>query len=155
MKIITTGQTRSDAKRKYEVMVSDEDFDFLSQFNWQADPTFMIKAHGVGLMTRLIMQAPPDREVDHIDGNRLNNQRNNLRLATSAENKCNRGPRKDCKSGFKGVSWHGQRKKWTARIKANGSYHHLGLFQDIKEAVLAYNDAARKYHGEFAFINRL
>ena len=67
-------------------------------------------------MHRMIMKPPRNREIDHIDGNRLNNQRNNLRLATSSQNKANRCPRKDNRSGYKGVSWHAQRQCWTARI---------------------------------------
>lgn len=157
MQIIRTGQTRSDAKRHLDVMIDDRDLFLVSQYNWQADKDNVIKAHGKDghvLLSRLIMSAPKDMEVDHIDGNRLNNQRSNLRLATSAQNKCNRGPRKDCKSGYKGVSWHSQNHVWTARIKAGTKYLHLGCFKDILDAVRAYNEAALKYHGEFAYVNK-
>lgn len=160
MKFIETGRTRSDAIRKFKVMVDDEDFDYLNQFYWQVDKTDSVGTHANGerprtLMHRLIMKAPADREVDHIDGNRLNNQRSNLRICNSSQNKCNRGPRKDCKSGYKGVSWHGQRQKWTVRIQPPNSkkYLSLGLYTDIKEAAKAYNKAAKKYHGEYVFIN--
>ncbi len=156
MKLIETGKTRSDVKRIGFVMVDDSDFELLSQQNWQLGADGYPRSHGeVKLMSRFIMNAPRHLEVDHIDGNPLNNQRANLRLATSSQNKCNRGARKDCKSGYKGVSWHSQRNKWTARIKAGTKYLHLGLFEDIKDAVSAYNNAAQKYHGEFAFINKL
>ena len=101
------------------------------------------------------MKAPANLEVDHIDGNHLNNQKSNLRLATSSQNKMNRGPRKDNKSGYKGVSWHKQRNQWTARIMANGKYQHLGLFGNILDAVKTYNEAAIKYFGEFAWINKI
>lgn len=156
MKLIQTGKKRSDAQRKIFVQVDNADFDFLSQFHWQVDSTNNIKAHGIGLMARLIMQAPKNLEVDHIDGNRLNNQRSNLRLATSSQNKCNRGPRKDNKSGFKGVSLHKQTKKWSARIKTPyGKYLSLGLYHNKFDAAKAYNKAAMRYHGEFAFINKI
>ena len=137
-------------------MVDDEDYNYLSQFNWQVDKHNVVRFHnknGSSLIHRLIMKPPDDMEIDHIDGNRLNNQKSNLRLANSSQNKCNRGARKDNKSGYKGVSWHKQRNKWTARIKHDGKYLHLGLHEDIKEAVLAYNNASKKYHKEFAFIN--
>lgn len=158
MKIITTGKTRSDAKRKLDILVDDEDFEFLNQFYWQVDKYNCVKRHTNTkhyLIHRLILDAPDNMEVDHIDGNRLNNQKSNLRLANSSQNKCNRGPRKDCRSGFKGVSWNKQREKWTARIKIGGTYKHLGLFSDIKEAIKSYNDSAIQYHKEFAFINKL
>lgn len=159
MKIIKTGQKRSDAKRKVSVMVDDCDFGFLSQFNWQVDKFGCVKTHGNKtqkriLIHRLLLKAPDSLEVDHIDGNRLNNQRSNLRLATSSQNKCNRGARKDCESGLKGVSWHSQREKWIARIKSPyGKYLHLGLFSDKLEAARAYDKASREQHGEFAFVN--
>jgi len=161
MKFIETGRTRSDAQRKVLVMVDDCDYEFLNQYYWQVDKTNAVATHKNGdknrtLIHRLIMAAPSHLEIDHIDGNRLNNQRSNLRLCNSSQNKCNRGPRKDNKSGYKGVSWHKQRNKWTVRIKSPyGKYLSLGLYHNIKEAALAYNKAAIKYHGEFAFINKL
>lgn len=159
MQIIKTGQTRSDAIRKFGVMVSDCDYEGLMEHNWQAmkDGNIYTRIDGrIALMHRLIMNAPESLEVDHADGNRLNNQRTNLRLATSSQNKCNRGPRKDNKSGFKGVSWHSQRECWTARIKQpHGKYLFLGLYDNKEQAALAYNLAAMELHKEFAFINRV
>lgn len=156
MKYIETGRTRSDAKRKMLIMVDDNDYDCLNQFYWQVDKYGVVVSHSVGLMSRFILRASRNLEVDHIDGNRLNNQRSNLRLCNSSQNKCNRGPRKDNTSGYKGVSWHKQRNKWTARIRIPyGKYISLGLFDDIKDAVTSYNEAAKKYHKEFAFINKL
>lgn len=159
MQIILTGQTRSDAKRKYTVFVSDCDHQMLTKHNWQGmkDGNVYTRINGkITLIHRMIMNAPKNLEVDHIDGNRLNNQRENLRLCNSSQNKCNRGARKDNKSGFKGVSWHSQRNKWTARIKTPyGKYISLGLYDDKIDAAKAYNQAAREHHGVFAFINQV
>ena len=161
MKFIKTGISRSDAKNHYQVMVDDKDFDWLNQFNWHADKYGSVaswlgnKKNKRILMHRFILKAPANMEVDHIDRNRLNNQRSNLRLATSSQNKCNRGARKDNTSGYKGVSWHKQRNKWTARIKAGDIYKSLGLFETKKDAAIAYNQAAIIYQGEFAFLNTL
>lgn len=159
MQIIRTGQTRSDAIRQYDVLVDDCDLALVSQHRWHAGKDLTVKAHmGDGshiLIHRLILNAPKGLEVDHINGNRLDNRRSNLRLATSSQNKCNRGARKDNTSGYKGVSWHSQRNKWNARIKAGAKYLHLGLFENIKDAARAYNEASRKFHGEFAYINKL
>ena len=161
MKYIQTGRTRSDAKRKVNVLVDDSDYAYLSQFNWQVDKFDTVQRHtkfsngvkGHILIHRDILKPNKNQEVDHIDGNRLNNQRSNLRFATSSQNKINRGARKDNQSGYKGVSWHKQRDKWTARIMANGKYQHLGLFENILDAVTAYNEAALKYQGSFAWTN--
>ncbi len=159
MKYLETGRTRSDAKRKWQVMVDDEDYEWLRQYEWQVDRHNSVKTHAPGmkgkLIHRLILNAPEHLEVDHIDGNRLNNQRSNLRLATSSQNKMNRGPRKDNTSGYKGVSWHSQRLKWTARVKAGQKYIHLGLFDSKEAAALAYNSAARQLHGEYAWLNNI
>jgi len=160
MKYITTGQYRSDAKRKWEVMVDDEDYEYLSQYNWHVSKDKCVASWLGGhnkrvLLHRFIMKPPDDMEIDHIDGNRLNNQKSNLRLATSSQNKCNRGPRKDNKSGFKGVSWHKQREKWTARIKSGEVYKHLGLFESKEEAAKTYNNAAIRFQGQFAYLNKI
>lgn len=149
--IIKTAQKRSDFKRQVDVLVSDCDHEWLSEFFWQAQEGGSVVGFVNGrriLMHRLIMNAPETMEVDHVNGNRLDNRRENLRLCTSAENKRNRGPRKDNKSGYKGVSWHKQNKKWTVRIKTPyGKYLSLGLYDDKKEAALAYNKAAVEHHG--------
>ena len=162
MKYIETGQTRSDVKRKWLVMVDDEDFDFLNQIHWQVDAFKCVGCHTKKdgkksniLMHRMIMKPPKGVEIDHIDGNRLNNQKSNLRFATSSQNKINRGARKDNKSGYKGVSWHKQRNCWAVRLMINGKYQHLGLFQDKHKAAQVYNDNASKYYGSYAWLNKI
>jgi len=92
---------------------------------------------------------PVGLEVDHIDGDRTNNAWHNLRLATSANNGHNRGRQSNNKSGFKGVSLHVQG-RWVARIKANGTHQHIGLYDTPEEAHAAYLAAAERLHGEFA-----
>jgi hypothetical protein len=97
----------------------------------------------------------PKIEVDHKDGNGLNNRRENLRLATHAQNMSSTGMRKGNTSGYKGVSWHKKAHKWAARIQVNSKGLHLGLFFTIEEAALAYDAAALLYHGEFAGTNAM
>lgn len=159
MKHIKTGQTRSDAKRKWLVMVDDDDYEVLSKFNWQVDKYGTVYSHktdkGRILIHRYITNCPKDLEVDHIDGNRLNNQKSNLRLVSSSQNKMNRGARKDCKSGYKGVSWNTKNNNWNARIKTPTTYKHLGVFTTKEEAAEAYNKAAKFYFGEYAWLNKL
>lgn len=102
-------------------------------------------------MHRIILNPPRGMFSDHIDGNPLNNQRENLRICNHNQNNFNVGIRKDNKSGFKGVRFRDNR--WTSRIRINNKEYHLGSFLNKIEAAIAYNEAAIKYHGEFARLN--
>ena len=82
----------------------------------------------------------------------------NLRLATSSQNNANRAKQKSCRgkpttSQFKGVSWFKRDKKWKATICVNKKYIHLGMYEDEKDAAIAYNKAALHYFGSFACLN--
>jgi hypothetical protein len=105
------------------------------------------------LMHRVIAGVESGQEVDHKDGNGLNNLESNLRSSTRVQNGRNRGPQRNNRSGFKGVSWHRQTRKWQVHIKANSKRIYLGLFTDKSDAAIAYDEAALKYHGEFARLN--
>ena len=89
-------------------------------------------------------------EVDHINGDKKDNSLNNLRSATSSQNKMNVHPRNGCSSQYKGVCWNVKRKKWESRIAFNGKTLHLGYFVDEIEAANRYTDASKLYHGEYA-----
>lgn len=96
--------------------------------------------------------------LDHIDGDKSNNGINNLREATRQKNGMNRKKQKShngkpTTSIYKGVSWHKKAKKWRARIRSKGELKHLGMFTSEIEAAKAYNKAATKYHGKFAYLN--
>lgn len=88
--------------------------------------------------------------VDHIDGDKLNNNRRNLRWATTHENGRNAKMRSDNTSGYKGVSYHKSNGKWRSRINDCGKNRHLGYFDTAEEAAAAYRAAAICLHGEFA-----
>lgn len=109
-------------------------------------------------MHRVILGAQRGQEVDHRDGDGLNNRRTNLRLATRAQNQRNKSATHTNRSGYKGVSlfttpgmW--ATGKWYARIKLNRQTIHLGYFATAEQAARAYDCAARLYHGEFARLN--
>ena len=144
-------------------MVGDDDFDLVNQYNWftyKSTNTYYaitnIYIDGIRKkikMHRFIMNPEPGKLVDHKDRNGLNNQRSNLRLATNNQNAFNRDVHKDSSNEYKGV--HLERKKFRARIKHKGKYLHLGNFNTAIEAAQAYNEAALKYHGEFAKLNSI
>lgn len=91
--------------------------------------------------------------IDHKDRDKLNNRKSNYRFCTNAENSRNIGILRSNTSGYKGVVWHKQGKKWAARIEVNKIRHSLGLFNNKLDAAKAYNVACLKYHGEFACLN--
>jgi hypothetical protein len=89
-------------------------------------------------------------EVDHANGDRLDNRLANLRPCSSSQNKCNSVMRSDNTSGYKGVTWSKKSKKWRARIYLSGREKNLGWFSTAHDAYEAYNNAAMSAYGEFA-----
>lgn len=92
----------------------------------------------------------PPEDIDHIDGNGLNNSIANLRLASRTQNMCNRTAFKNNKSGMKGVYLDRRSGKWRSEIKFNRVRHHLGRYETAEEAYSAYLKAAQRLHGQFA-----
>jgi hypothetical protein len=93
------------------------------------------------------------RHVDHVNHDKLDNRLSNLRLATNAQNQHNQVPRTGASSAFKGVVWHRRDKRWIARIHVQSKAIVLGRFTDEIAAALAYDAAARRHFGEFAYLN--
>lgn len=89
-------------------------------------------------------------DPDHVDRNGLNNTRDNLRQATSSQNKANQGLQSNNTSGVKGVSFHKGSGRWEARVKIKGKSHHLGMYDDLTEAGEAVKSAREHAFGEFA-----
>jgi hypothetical protein len=148
--------------------VAERNYPDLAQFNWcvTENPTsgklYAVRSIcdgsiiiGTEYMHRRIMHAPPWVEVDHKDGDGLNNVYWNLRLCTHSQNLSNRGKQQNNTSGYKGVSWYQRGQRWVAHIKAGkaGKNIHLGYFDDPVEAALAYDRAALQYHGAFSSLN--
>jgi len=140
-------------------IVYTADFAWLSQGNWHAnlcDKGFYVRRTTRQrriYMAAEILKCPDGILCDHVNRNTLDNRRVNLRRASPSENGSNRSQRSDNKSGFKGVSWSSERQKWVAQIAFGRVTIALGRFLDKTEAARAYDEAARKYHGQFAVLN--
>lgn len=134
-------------------LVDDIDYEWLSQYKWHLHnrgyvtcaPQRNIKLY----MHRMIMRPSEDNVVDHIDGNKLNNTRANLRICNHRDNSRNAHIRANGTSKYKGVYWSALRGYWVARINNT----HLGCFHDEVEAAKAYDRAARSSFGAFARLN--
>lgn len=95
----------------------------------------------------------PDQEIDHVNGDRVDNRLENIREASRAENARNRGVKEKVgQTGYKGVQPY-RNGRFVANIKANGRFIYLGIFNEARQAAAAYDAAARRYHGEFARTN--
>lgn len=137
-------------------LVDDENYEFLSQWKWYTGTKGYIqgKIDKIPvLMHRVVTGCKKGELVDHRDGDKRNNQKSNLRICSNRENLRNRGKTRANKSGYKGVHWDKKGKKWNAHIMVNYKSIYLGVYSDKKEAARAYNEAALKYHGEFAKLN--
>jgi len=149
--------------------VDNRDFALVSQYKWRStkggDPgkngTIYAIAHtsmvngkrNTVSMHRLILNAPKGVQVDHDDGNGLNNKRRNIRLATNQQNQRNRKPGSNQSSKFKGVSLDKRHGTWKAYIIVDGKNIWLGQHKTEEDAAKAYDVAARRLFGEFAKCN--
>lgn len=102
---------------------------------------------------RVVMDAKYGELIDHVDGNGLNNRRDNLRRATNQGNNANRKSQRGSGSRFKGVWFHKVAGKWEAAIQCDGKKQYLGLHVLEEEAARAYDEAALRLFGEFARLN--
>jgi hypothetical protein len=147
--------------------VDDEDYGFISQWEWFCDSGgYAVRSvespkengnrkRSVIRMHRIIAKTPDGMRVDHRDHDRLNNQRYNLRNATEGQNSMNRKPYVGKKSPYKGVTQRKGGEKWIAQIRLNKKLKHIGSYTKETEAAAAYNREAKKLFGEFALLNEI
>lgn len=175
MKEIKLSQKRKSKHSHLVALVDDADFEILNQFHWTAvkrkhtfyatrsfrEPKINNGVYGKQIMVymhRQIMNTPANMECDHQDHNGLNCQRYNLRNCSHQKNNCNKLSAKNSSSKFLGIHSVIRKNgdiKWIAQIRYGGKAHHLGAFDNEIDAAIAYNEAAKIHHGEFANLNKI
>lgn len=159
------------AQRKgieYDVLVDDDDFEVLNKKRWhigtEGYASRVVQVNGTRThigMTRLIMAAPKGMEVDHINHNRLDNRKANLRLCTHQQNVINIRKKVGSHSKYKGVrrtpgvKIKEGNKIWNVQIQVNKKKIFLGCFVNEEDALRVYNEASMKYFGQIPDINKL
>lgn len=143
-----------------EVIVDDEDYGYLNQWKWYISNGYAIRKEGtypgkisIIRLHRIIINAPKDKQVDHINSNKLDNRKENLRLATNSQNQMNRKKSERCSSKYKGVYFNKDRNKWIAYINVKRKMKYLGIFEKEEDAAKEYNKAALTFFKEYAKLN--
>ena len=151
----------------FVTIVDEDDYDWLNQWKWFCSPQGYAIRNDVSFRTngyrnrktirihRLIINPQKWQHVDHINGDRLDNRRVNLRVCTDAQNQYNQKPIRGGTSKYKGVCWDKKTKKWLASISIYRKKIRLGRYILEEDAALAYNNAAEKLYGNFARLNIL
>ncbi len=146
-------------------LVDPEDFTRLNKHKWHANKAkntcYAVRRVHLGLnkwkhikMHREILDPPGHLFVDHINHHGLDNRKANLRPATHSQNSYNRIHfTRNPSSKYKGVSWNKHKKKWSVWIRYDGKSKFIGFFDNEIEAAKAYDEVAKKHHGEFAVLN--
>lgn len=146
--------------KKEKSLVDDDDFEILNKNSWYLDSTGYASNSKLGRLHRFLMKAKKGQIVDHINRNKLDNRKENLRFVTQSQNMVNRDFTIKNTSGYKGVTYlktksHKNRhKKWTASIKYNYKKYTKYFFTK-EEAAKGYNELAIKYFGTFAKLNKI
>lgn len=138
-------------------LIDDEDYQLMSQYRWcivkcKNNLYARITVKPNTRMHRLIINCPSGLEIDHINGDGLDNQKGNLRVCTHAQNLQNKRSQKGT-SKYKGVHWDKASKNWRAQIGFKGAKFNLGLFNSEIGAAKTYDKKAKELFGSFALIN--
>jgi hypothetical protein len=144
-----------------KVMVDDEDFEYLNQFRWHFSQGYAFRrlpkkdGYKIIALHRFLLKAPKGTEVDHVNLNKLDCRKSNLRITNRSGNMANTGLRNNNTSGFKGVYFRDDQHRWVAEIMVNYKKIFLGNHKTKEGGARAYNKTAKKYFGDFARLNIL
>jgi hypothetical protein len=142
-------------------LVDNSDFEELNKYKWYCfkygNTYYAMRSSNrikgkqtVIKMHRFLMNPLKGQQIDHVDGNGLNNQRKNLRICNHSENQRNKKIYKSNISGFKGVSWNKNANKWQSFIRVDSKRIHLGYFKSKLSAFETYCKASVEFHGKFS-----
>ena len=136
-------------------IIDDTDFEIVSRFRWFFNRGYASSGMYPNTihMHHLVLRREKGFDVDHINGNKLDNRRSNLRLATRSENQMNCHNPRFNKTSYKGVSQKGNR--FQSKVRYKGQTVYLGSFLTKEEAAYAYNEMAKKLYGDFAVLNNI
>lgn len=146
--------------RGKHAIIDDEDLDRVRQHTWNclkigyAQCNRKTGEFAKTLLHRFILNYPKGN-IDHVNGDKLDNRKINLRVATQSQNMANTGKRMTNKSGHKGVCWNKKYSKWEATLTKDYKHIFLGYFNEKLEASKAYNKGAVLHYGEFAQLNKI
>jgi hypothetical protein len=145
----------------YRAMVDDEDYDRVMKYRWKVHiniqrPSCIYARTNISnrtvILHRFIMSPTKEITIDHIDHNGLNCQKSNLRFATKTQQNFNR--KRSNSHGYKGITRvTNQPNKWQVQLVENGNVHYGGVYKTMIDAAKAYDEMAKKYHGDFAILN--
>jgi hypothetical protein len=150
--------TKISLTQNKHALIDDSDVDMVGKYKWNYTSHGYAETRIEGKlvrMHRLIMSAPRGVLVDHINMNGIDNRKSNLRLCTKSENMRNRNKTKLNTSGYKGVVWDKVNKKWRSQIRMDGKNYNIGRFLLKRDAVMAYNNKAKEFFGQFARLNNI
>jgi dCMP deaminase len=136
-----------------EIIIDKDMYPLMYKNTWHITHQNYVRTNGK-LLSRIIMNCnDPELFVDHINGNRFDNRKCNLRIVTPYQNSLNRNSSKNSSSEYIGVYRYKGTKKWAANITINGKNKHLGVFEREQDAALARDYATKQHFKEFGKLN--
>jgi hypothetical protein len=137
-----------------KILLDKNDYEQLKDISWHIGAKGYVMSNNNLYLNRVIMKTPKGMDTDHINGNKLDNRKQNLRIATRTQNNLNKGKQSTkASSKYKGVGWDKNRSLWMSFTTIKNKFKSFGRFKTEKEAAIKYNQEIIKYYGGFAKLN--